>query len=41
MSALPPEADMLIVDINVCQLPIADMAKRLTQARTRRLGKRS
>ena len=24
MSALPPEADMLIVGINVCYVPIAD-----------------
>jgi hypothetical protein len=26
MSALPPEADMLIVGINVCYVPKADMA---------------
>jgi hypothetical protein len=26
MSALPPEADMLIVGINVCYVPFADMA---------------
>jgi hypothetical protein len=25
MSALPPEADMLIVGINVCYVPRADM----------------
>jgi hypothetical protein len=25
MSALPPEADMLIVGINVCYVPIADI----------------
>jgi hypothetical protein len=25
MSALPPEADMLIVGINVCFVPIADV----------------
>jgi hypothetical protein len=25
MSALPPEADMLIVGINVCYVPIADL----------------
>ena len=25
MSALPPEADMLIVGINVCYVPEADM----------------
>ena len=25
MSALPPEADMLIVSINVCFVPIADI----------------
>jgi hypothetical protein len=25
MSALPPEADMLIVGINVCYVPLADM----------------
>ena len=24
MSALPPEADMLIVGINVCYVPLAD-----------------
>ena len=28
MSALPPEADMLIVGINVCFVPIADKATR-------------
>ena len=28
MSALPPEADMLIVGINVCYVPISDMAQR-------------
>jgi hypothetical protein len=28
MSALPPEADMLIVGINVCYVPFADMARR-------------
>ena len=26
MSALPPEADMLIVGINVCYVPIADIS---------------
>ena len=26
MSALPPEADMLIVGINVCYVPLADIA---------------
>ena len=25
MSALPPEANMLVVGINVCLVPIADM----------------
>ena len=25
MSALPPEADMLIVGINVCYVPLADI----------------
>ena len=28
MSALPPEADMLIVGINVCYVPIADIGVR-------------
>ena len=28
MSALPPEADMLIVGINVCYVPIADIRIR-------------
>ena len=28
MSALPPEADMLIVGINVCYVPIADIAQQ-------------
>ena len=28
MSALPPEADMLIVGINVCYVPTSDMAQR-------------
>ena len=27
MSALPPEADMLIVGINVCYVPKADMLR--------------
>ena len=27
MSTLPPEADMLIVGINVCYVPIADVEK--------------
>ena len=27
MSALPPEADMLIVGINVCFVPIADIGR--------------
>jgi hypothetical protein len=26
MSALPPEADMLIVGINVCYVPLANIA---------------
>jgi hypothetical protein len=28
MSALPPEADMLIVGINVCYVPLADIVLR-------------
>jgi hypothetical protein len=27
MSALPPEADMLIVGINVCYVPVADIVR--------------
>ena len=27
MSALPPEADMFVVGINVCYVPIADIAR--------------
>ena len=27
MSALPPEADMLIVGINVCYVPLADIGR--------------
>ena len=34
MSAAPPKADMLIVGINVCYVPIADIA--LVAARERR-----
>jgi hypothetical protein len=29
-----PEADMLMVGINVCYVPIADMAQRLPKARS-------
>jgi hypothetical protein len=29
MSALPPEADMLIVGINVCYVPEADTGKNI------------
>ena len=32
MSALPPEADMLIVGINVCFLPEADIRGSLAKA---------
>ena len=32
MSALPPEADMLIVGINVCYVPQADIATWLPVA---------
>ena len=28
MSALPPEADMFIVEINVCYVPLADVGVR-------------
>ena len=38
MSALPPEADMLIVGINVRYVPIADMAEHLTKARSASWG---
>ena len=31
MSGLPPEADMLIVGINVCYVPIADLQNPKTQ----------
>jgi hypothetical protein len=30
MSALPPEADMLIVGINVCFVPLADISQNLS-----------
>ena len=33
MSALPPEADMLIVGINVCYVPKADIVTHRTWAR--------
>jgi hypothetical protein len=32
MSALPPEADMLIVGINVCYVPEADIGHHLFRA---------
>ena len=35
MSALPPEADMLIVGINVCYVPIADIASASLSERKR------
>ena len=31
MSALPPEADMLIVGINVCYVPIEDLGRYQAQ----------
>ena len=34
MSALPSEADMLIVGINVCYVPFADMAYGAPKDRT-------
>jgi hypothetical protein len=42
MSALPPEADMLIVGNNVCYVPLADIGSTLkqTQKEPRRREKR-
>ena len=34
MSALPPKADMFSVEIDVCFVPIADMAQHLPKARS-------
>ena len=33
MSALPPEADMLIIGINVCYVPLADITARSRHVR--------
>ena len=38
MSALPLKADMLSVSMNVCYVPIADMAEHLTKARSASWG---
>ena len=43
MSALPPESDILRIGINVCKVPVADIAiePRRTEEAGREMGRRA